>query len=74
MNTIREFRDGHGVVWLMTKCHKCREIHKYLATYAATGDVKCKSCGAAISMHWAVPADRDFVTAALIHTVRVRAA
>jgi hypothetical protein len=42
--------DGDGVLWALTKCKVCGEVHKYLATDVVQGPVRCKSCSRQMSI------------------------
>jgi hypothetical protein len=44
MQFVRLHVDGSGLVWALTKCRGCGEVHKYQATKVSTGPVNCKSC------------------------------
>ena len=53
MYKVRLHLDGLGVLWLMAKCRTCGEVHKYLATEVATGDVRCKACNRIMNLEGA---------------------
>jgi hypothetical protein len=44
MQFVRLHVDGSGMVWALTQCRGCGEVHKYQATKVAAGPVNCKSC------------------------------
>lgn len=50
MQTVRMHVDGSGVLWAMTQCRVCGEIHKFLAADVVSGPVACKSCGRQMSI------------------------
>ena len=44
MQSVRMHVDGQGVMWALTKCRVCGEVHKYLAAEVVRGEAVCKSC------------------------------
>ena len=53
MQSVRLHVDGRGVAWLLAKCRRCGQIHKYLAADAASG-IRCKSCKSEMKVEGAV--------------------
>ena len=54
MQSVRMHVDGSGVIWALTKCRVCGEVHKYLATEVVEGKAVCKSCSHQMSVEGAV--------------------
>ncbi len=54
MQSVRMHVDGSGVLWALTKCRMCGEIHKYLATEVVQGEAICRSCRHRMSVDGAV--------------------
>ena len=54
MQSVRMHVDGSGVIWALTKCRVCGEVHKYLATEVVEGHAVCKSCQHHMSVEGAV--------------------
>lgn len=44
VQSVRMHVDGSGVIWALTKCRICGEVHKYLAAEVVEGHAVCKSC------------------------------
>ena len=62
MQSVRMHVDGSGVIWALTKCRVCGEVHKYLAAEVVEGKAVCKSCRHQMSVAGAVfeaPDDGD---------------
>lgn len=64
MQPVHMHVDGSGVMWALTKCQMCGEVHKYLATDVVQGEATCRSCSQRISVAGAlfdarVPAEND---------------
>jgi DNA-directed RNA polymerase subunit M/transcription elongation factor TFIIS len=54
MITVRLHVDGKGNIWLMARCRKCGNVHKYAAADVSQQPVKCKSCGAEMQLKGAI--------------------
>ena len=54
MQSVYMHVDGSGVIWALTKCRVCGEVHKYLASEVIEGHAQCKSCRHRMSMEGAV--------------------
>ncbi len=54
MQSVRLHTDGKGVLWLLGRCKRCGQVHKYLAAAATTSSVHCKSCNAVLQVEGAV--------------------
>jgi len=54
MITVRLHVDGNGNIWLMARCRKCGNVHKYAAAEVSNRPVPCKSCGAEMQLKGAI--------------------
>lgn len=54
VQSVRMHVDGSGVIWALTKCRVCGEVHKYLAAEVVEGHAVCKSCQHHMSVEGAV--------------------
>jgi len=54
MITVRLHVDSNGDIWLMARCRKCANVHKYAAAEVTNRPVKCKSCGAEMHLQGAI--------------------
>lgn len=54
MQSVRMHVDGSGIIWALTKCRVCGEVHKYLAAEVVEGQAVCKSCNHRMSVAGAV--------------------